>query len=136
MTVGVSDSFAGGWRILDLSCGRIGPARHVRRSSAQHRLTHPCLRLRRVLLSPCLNLFHAGEPMGTKFRARIDRLQHEDGLSFSEVLLGAAEEALLPETLVPPGAVWNHNARCYETHADVNRPDAIAAGAEEAQRVG
>lgn len=42
----------------------------------------------------------------------------DDALAFSEVLLGAAEATLLPETLdVPPGAVWNQNARCYDLPA-------------------
>ena len=72
-------------------------------------------RLRRVLLSPCLNLF-AGEPMGKKFRAKMDdKMQSGDDLSLSAVLLGAAEEALLPETLdMPPGMLWNQNSKCYE----------------------
>jgi len=72
-------------------------------------------RLRRVLISPCLNLF-AGEPMGKKFRAQIDnRMQSGDDLSLSQVLLGSAEAALLPETLdMPPGMVWNQNSKLYE----------------------
>ena len=42
-------------------------------------------------------------------------MQSGEDLSLSAVLLGAAEEALLPETLdMPPGMVWNQNSRCYE----------------------
>ena len=42
-------------------------------------------------------------------------MQSGDDLSLSEVLLGSAEAALLPETLdMPPGMVWNQNSKLYE----------------------
>jgi hypothetical protein len=42
-------------------------------------------------------------------------MQSGDDLSLSQVLLGSAEAALLPETLdMPPGMVWNQNSKCYE----------------------
>ena len=85
-------------------------------------------RIRRVLLSPALNLF-AGEPNGKKFRAAVDRRSKEDGDSFGALLLGAAEESLLAETLdAPPGVVWDHTARGYVA---APRFDAAAAAAEE-----
>ena len=47
-----------------------------------------------------MNLF-AGEPNGKKFRAAVDRRSKskEDGASFGALLIGAAEESLLTETL-------------------------------------
>lgn len=42
-------------------------------------------------------------------------MQSGDDLSLSQVLLGSAEAALLPETLdMPPGMVWNQNSKLYE----------------------
>lgn len=70
-------------------------------------------RIRRVLLSPLLNLF-AGEPHGKQFRAAVDRRFHEEGHSFSSLLLGAAEETLLPQTLdAPPGLLWHPYSKSY-----------------------
>jgi hypothetical protein len=81
-------------------------ARTVRRSAA-----HPAASQSRACPAP-----HAFGPHG----GTVDRTMQggDDALAFSEVLLGAAEATLLPETLdVPPGAVWNQNARCYDLPA-------------------
>ena len=83
-----------------------------------------------MLLSPVMNLF-AGEPNGKKFRAAVDRRSKskEDGASFGALLLGAAEESLLAETLdAPPGVVWEKNTKSYVA---APRFDASAPPAEE-----
>ena len=49
---------------------------------------HP-QRIRRLLLSPALNLF-SGEPYGKKFRAAMDTRAKDETLSFSQLVLGAA----------------------------------------------
>ena len=60
-----------------------------------------------------MNLF-AGEPNGKKFRAAVDRRFKEDDASFGSLLLGAAEESLLPETLdAPPGVVYDLHSKSY-----------------------
>lgn len=87
-------------------------------------------RIRRLVLAPALNLF-AGEPRGKKFRAALDTRAKDDSLGFSSLLLGAAEDVLLPETLdSAPGYEWDHAARCYVP------PDASPAAAPQTASAG
>jgi hypothetical protein len=68
-------------------------------------------------LAPTLNLF-AGEPNGRKFRAALDALAKDDSPSLPGLLLGAATDTLLPETLdAAPGLVWHKNSAAYMTVA-------------------
>ena len=74
--------------------------------------------MRRILLAPVFNLF-AGEPYGKKFRAKLDAYASDVSRPISDIVLASAQETLLPETLdAPPGALWDHHARCYHLLAD------------------
>ena len=73
---------------------------------------HP-QRIRRLLLAPTLNLF-AGEPYGKKYRAAMDTRAKDESLTFRQLVLDAAQDCLLPETLdAPPGATWDKNNKIY-----------------------
>ena len=82
-------------------------------------------RVRHLLIASAVNLF-AGEPHGKQFRRAVD--QHGKGIPAAQVLLNAAEEALLPETLdAPPGHQWDHRERAY-----LSREEWLRVGAERA----
>ena len=83
-------------------------------------------KIRRLLISPALNLF-AGEPQGKAFRRTVDQIATSDAsLPASDVLRRAAAEALLAETLdAPPGSQYHWATRSYTA------ADAHAVGEEE-----
>ena len=61
-------------------------------------------RVRRVLLSPALNLF-TGEPFGKKYRAALDGLTKDDAETpIGDLLLRAADATLRADTLDAPAA--------------------------------
>ena len=94
---------------------------------------HP-QRIRRLLLSPALNLF-SGEPYGKKFRAAMDTRAKDETLSFSQLVLGAAEDCLLPETLdAPPGATWDQNSKVYVLPEDQSAAGQTDMDAHQTQR--
>jgi len=99
--------------------GREDPAAHRRQVlhayaayAVQQEREHP-QRVRRLLLAPVLNLF-ATEPHGKQFRASIDTRAKDPSVRIDDLLLRAAEDTLMPETLdAPPGTVWHRHEGLY-----------------------
>ena len=71
-------------------------------------------RIRGLLIAPPLNLF-AGEPHGKTFRRTIDQMAAADKQrGAADMLLAAANEVLLDETLdAPPGWRWDYREKLY-----------------------
>ena len=85
-------------------------------------------KIRRLLLSPPLNLF-ANEPHGKTFRRVVDETanEHRD-MAAADVLRIASEKALMPATLdAAPGWRWDYHEKAYVSPEDSLTKDADAS---------
>ena len=90
-------------------------------------------RVRRVLLSPALNLF-TGEPFGKKYRAALDGFTKDDAETpIGDLLLRAADATLRADTLdAPPGVVYDQYTKEYVPADELARAHAARAEARAA----
>ena len=90
-------------------------------------------RIRHLLIKPAVNLF-AGEPHGKSFRRAVDETAADKSIPAGQVLLRAAGQALLDETLdAPPGHLWDYTARAYVSPREHASPSPAAGVADDAR---